>query len=418
MGVKNLHYGWVIIIASAGILITYGIIMYSFGVFLKPMTDSLHLGRGTISGALSFTIIFSGAAGVVCGRLVDKYNPRLIITVGAILSGLSYILTSLVTSLWQLYLIWGILMGTGSAFCFIPIMAIIPRWFSKRRGMAMGIAMAGSSVGGIIAPLLTQTLISASDWRRTYLILGIIITALATPLAQFIKASPQQAGLKPYGGEATAEAKQLQAPQAEMSVGQALRTSIFWLFGLVQLGFFFCMVTVMVHIDAHATDMLIPVVVAASILSFISGISAVGRLSIGFVADRIGGRLTLTVCLSLMTLAIVWLLFTNKVWMFYLFAVVFGLGNGGFLTLVPLVTVELFGLTSLGVIVGALTFVGMIGETIGAPLSGQIFQLTNSYSLAFIIAASICAMAVILSLTLLRYKSKPVMAQLEPDKAP
>jgi MFS family permease len=96
--------------------------------------------------------------------------------------------------------------------------------------------------------------------------------------------------------------------------------------------------------------------------------------------------------------------------MFYVFAVVFGLANGGFITLLPLITAELFGLASLGVILGGLTFVGLIGEAVGAPLSGTIFDITGSYGLAFIITIAFCAVAVILSLVLLRYKGKAGMS--------
>jgi len=411
MRLKGMHYGWVIVIASIGVLITYGIIMYSFGIFLKPMTLELDLDRGTISGALSFTIIVSGAAGIACGRLSDKYGPRSIVVIGGILSGLSFILTSQITALWHLYLIWGILMGIGSAFCFIPVMAIVPRWFTRRRGMAMGLVMTGSALGGVIAPLLTQGLISASDWRFAYIILGLIILIISVPLALLMKHSPQQAGLKPYGGDEIIEDKQPQSPATgELSMRQAIRTGRFWFFGLIQVGFFFCMVSVMVHVVPHATDMGIPVIIAAGILSFISGIGIIGRLGIGFVADRIGSRLTLTLCLSLLTVSVILLLFVNEVWMFYVFAVAFGLANGGFMTLLPLVTAELFGLASLGVILGGLMFVGLVGEAVGAPLSGTIFDITGSYRLAFIITIAFCAVSVILSLVLLRYKGKAGMA--------
>jgi MFS family permease len=411
MRLKSIHYGWVIVIASIGVLITYGIIMYSFGIFLKPMALELDLDRGTLSGALSFTIIMSGAAGIVCGRLSDRYGPRSIVVIGGILSGLSFILTSQINALWHLYLIWGILMGIGSAFCFIPVMAIIPRWFTRRRGMAMGLVMTGSALGGVIAPLLTQGLISASDWRFAYIILGLIILVISVPLALLMKHSPQHVGLKPYGGEEIIDDKQPQSPvTGELSIRQAIRTRRFWLFGLIQVGFFFCMVSVMVHVVPHATDLGIPAITAAGILSFISGIGIIGRLGIGFIADRIGSRLTLTLCLSLLTVSVILLLFVNEVWMFYVFAVAFGLANGGFMTLLPLVTAELFGLASLGVILGGLTFVGLVGEAVGAPLSGTIFDITKSYSLAFIITIAFCAIAVILSLVLLRYTGKAGMS--------
>ena len=410
MKLRHVHYGWVIVAISIGILVTYGLSLYSFGIFLKPITTELNWDRGALSGALSVTILVSGAASIVCGRLSDRYGPRPLVTIGVILTGISFLLTSQISALWHVYLIWGIGMGIGSAFCLIPVMSIIPRWFVKRRGMAMGLVMAGSALGGVIAPLLTQWLISARDWRYAYIILGLIIIVLAVPLAQFIKHSPQRAGLKPYGEDEITDDNQSPSSAAEgISLIQATRTSRFWLFGLIQVGFFFCMVAVMVHIFPHATDIGIPEVIAAGMLSFVSGIGIIGRLGIGFVADRIGSRLSLTLCLGLMTVALIWLLFAKEIWMFYVFAVLFGLANGGFMTLLTLVTAELFGLVSLGVVLGGLTFVGLIGEVIGAPLSGSIFDITGSYRIAFLISVGISAVAVILSLVLLRYKGKTGM---------
>ena len=410
MNLRQIHYGWVIVAVSIGILVTYGLSLYSFGVFLKPITTDLNWDRGALSGALSVTILVSGAAGIVCGRLSDRYGPRPIVTIGVILTGISFLLTSQISALWHVYLTWGILMGIGTAFSLIPVMSIIPRWFVKRRGMAMGLVMAGSALGGVIAPLLTQGLISARDWRFAYVILGVIIIVLAVPLAQFIKHSPQRVGLKPYGEDEITDDNKSPSSAAEgISLIQATRTSRFWLFGLIQIGFFFAMVVVMVHIVPHATDIGISKGIAAGILSFVSGIGIIGRLGIGFVADRIGSRLSLALCLGLMTVALIWLLFATEIWMFYVFAVLFGLANGGFMTLLTLVTAELFGLVSLGVVLGGLTFVGLIGEVIGAPLSGSIFDITGSYRIAFLITVGISAVAVILSLVLLRYKGKTGM---------
>jgi len=166
------------------------------------------------------------------------------------------------------------------------------------------------------------------------------------------------------------------------------------------------MLAVMIHIVAHASDIGIPAVTAASILSFTAASGIIGRLAIGFLSDRIGGRRVLTVCLSLLTLALIWLLFAQEIWMFYVFAVVFGLANGGFSILLPVISAELFGLVSLGVIIGGLGIFASLGEAVGPTLSGSIFDITGSYRLAFLISVVISAAAVILSLVLLRCKGK------------
>ena len=145
---------------------------------------------------------------------------------------------------------------------------------------------------------------------------------------------------------------------------------------------------------------------AATILSVIGGASVIGRLSIGFIADKIGGRRALSVGLTLGILALIWLLFNEEIWAFYIFAAVFGLAYGGVIPLSTTISVELFGLKSLGIILASLELFPIIGSASGAPLAGSIFDITGSYHLAFLISVVISALAIILSLFLLRSKGK------------
>ena len=275
----------------------------------------------------------------------------------------------------------------------------------------MGITMSGMGLGGMIAPLLTQWLISTYNWRYAFIILGLIIIIIIIPLAQFLKHSPQKVGLKPYGEGEIIDAKQ--SPSSAMkglSLSQAVRTRGFWLLGLIQTFARLSMVTVNVHIIPHANDVGIPVVIAASILSFSAGIGIIGRLIIGLISDRKGGRPALVVCFLLTISALIILLFAKEIWMFYVFAVFFGLANGSFNTLLPVVSAELFGLVYLGAIIGGLGIFARLGEAIGAPLGGSIFDLTGSYSLAFLIVMGICILGIFLSLVLQRYNGKIGMA--------
>jgi len=412
MKLKHVHYSWVMVAILFGVLVIYGLTMLSFGVFLKPITTELNWDRGALSGALSLSIVVGGGIGILGGRLTDRYGPRPIIGIGALLTGIAFLLMSQISALWHAYLILGILRGIGTSFTLIPVAAVIPRWFAKRRGIAMGIVMSGFGLGGIIAPLLTQWLISDYGWRDAFIIIGLITLIIIIPLTKFLKHSPQRVGLKPYGEDETIEDIQSQSLGIDgLSLRQAIRTRGFWLFGLIQTCAHISMVSVMIHIVPHANDIGIPSVMAASILSLTSGIGIIGRLALGFISDRIGGKLVLTVCLVLLTVALIWLIFAKEIWMFYVFAVVFGLANGGFTTLLPIVAAELFGLVSLGLIIGSVGTLGRLGEAIGAPLSGSIFDITGSYKLAFLIGIGICTLAVILSLVLLKSKGKTGMAR-------
>jgi MFS family permease len=392
---------------SVIILAALGFTWYPFGIFLKPITAEFNWTRGALTGALAFSIVVSGAVGILAGRLSDRYGPRPVVTIGGLLSGIAFLLLPLINALWHVYLILGILIGIGGVFSLIPILSLIPRWFIKRVGLAMGITMAGLGIGGIITPPITQVLISTYDWRWACIVLGLLTLIIIIPVAQFLKHSPQQAGLKPYGeGEIIKGEKSPSSSMKGLSLRQAIRTRGFWFFGLLQTFGLFCTSTVMVHIVPHASDIGIPEVSAAGILSFIAGIAVIGRLIIGFISDKVGGRKALTVCLILIILTIVWLLFAEEIWMFYVFAVIFGFANGGFTTLFPIVTAELFGLASLGAIIGGFVIFATLGEALGAPVSGTIFDITGSYRGAFLTCIGTTTVATVISVVLLRYKSK------------
>ncbi len=403
MKLKHLYYGWVMVIMSAFVMAAQALVIFTFGIFLRPMTEEFTWERGALSGAFSVAMLVSGLFSILSGRLSDKYGPRILVTVNGLLVGIGFLLMARINSLWQAYLIWGFFMGIGGSCCFIPIISSIPRWFTKRTGTAISIAVAGFGLGGLVSPPLAQWLISAYGWQQAFLILGLITFIMVVPLAQFMKHSPQRIGLKPYG-EGEVMKDELSLVKGGLSITQVIKTRGFWIFGLILFFFFFCIQVIIVHIVPHAIDIGISPIMAASITSIIAGISVVGRLSAGFVSDKVGGRLLFVVCIFLATLALFWLLFAKETWMLYVFAIIFGLAYGGIVLLQTVISVELFGVGSLGIILAALMFYGTIGGALGAPLAGSIFDITGSYSLAFVICVIISGLASVLTLILLKAK--------------
>ncbi|MFC1984282.1 MFS transporter [Chloroflexota bacterium] len=392
------------VIMAASVLAIHALTMYTFGVFLRPITVELNWERGALSGAFSIAMLISGSLSIPAGRLSDKYGPRILVTISGLSIGIGLLLMSQINSLWQAYLIWGLFIGIGSSCCFIPVATTIPRWFTKKAGIAIGITVAGFGLGGVISPPLAQWLISEWGWQQAFIILGLITSTVVIPLAQFMKHSPQQMGLKPYGEE---EATKDELPSATegFSITQAIKTSRFWVWGLILFCFFFCIQVTTIHIVPHAIDIGISPILAASITSIIAGISIIGRLSIGFISDKVGSRLLLIACMALAALAFLWLLFAKEVWMLYVFAAIFGFAYGGSVPLNTLVSAKLFGLGSLGMILATVALCGNIGGALGAPLAGSIFDITGNYRLAFIICIIICTLAIILSLILLKARS-------------
>jgi MFS family permease len=401
---RRLHYAWIIAVISAAILVMQGILLQTFGVFVVPLTEQFNWGRGALSGAPSVAFLLMGFLGIFTGILSDKYGPRALVTLAGLLVGAGLLLMSLVNSLWQVYLVWGLFIGVGSSCYLTPLMSTVPKWFEEKRGMALGIAAAGMGVGGIIFPLLAQWFISSYDWRRSFFILGLIAFIIVIPVARLLKQSPQQMGLRPYGADRTIKDGQSPALTSGLSISQAIRTGRFWIFTPIHACFLFSMQIIYVHIVPYAEDMGIVPMAAASVASVIGVSTIIGNLFMGFIADKIGSRLAFSLCLVLAVLALAWLLFAEEIWGFYLFALVFGLAVGGTNALATMVTAELFGLKYLGLLLGIVMLAGTVGGALGAPLAGVIFDITKGYSLAFSICIILCVMAIILSVILLKCK--------------
>jgi len=403
---KKLHYGWVQVLVSVVILAVHVLTFYSFGIFLRPITMEFGWDRGALTTALAIYMLGAAIFSIITGRLSDKYGPRLLVTAGGIIGGIGLLLLSQISSLWQVYLIWSLILSAANGCCNIPVLSSIPRWFTRQGGLAVGLTATGFGLGGIVAPLLVQWLISTHDWRLAYVVLGIIHIIIITPLAGFLKHSPQRIGLKPYGEDKAREVKPTSAAVAKgYTLSQAAKTRRFWIFGALMFGFMFPIQIVLTQIAAHIADIGISATIAASIVSVIALTSLIGRNVTGFLCDKIGGRLTLTASMVTMTLATIWLFFSGEAWMFYLFAVLFGMTYGGVMPLQTLVSRELFGLRFLGAIMAVFHLLGIIGGSIGAPLAGYIFDTTGQYSFAFVLCIIVAAFTIVLSLILLRLKA-------------
>jgi MFS family permease len=402
---KKLHYGWLITIFASALLAIRALPYYAFGVFIIPLTTEFGWERGALSTALAMTTLIGGCLSLITGALVDRYGPRILLTISGLVSGAGFLLMPYVSSLWQVYLIWGGLLSIGVACCYVPIISTIPRWFSKRIGMATAITLSGFGIGGMFWPPLVRWLISAYDWRRAFLVSGLITMITMIILAQFLKHSPQRAGLRPYGetGDAEDEPRQSHATRG-VSFKRAIKSAPFWLLGGSIAAFFFCVQAILAHITPHAEDTGITAIVAAVILSVVAAGSIAGRLFMGFASDRIGARRGLVVSLIPMTLALLSLIFIKEVWTFYIFAGVFGITYGAVAPLQTTLTAELFGLRSLGLILAGITLFGTLGGAIGPPLAGTIFDTTGNYRWALIICVVLSGLAALLSLILLRTK--------------
>lgn len=393
------------VIISAIILGVIAARFYTFGVFLLPLSKEYTWSRGSIALAASAASVFGGLLSIFIARMSDRHGPRLFVTIAGICHTIGFLLASRITALWQLYVIWGVIMGIGNACGYLPLMSTIARWFATKRTTAIGITIAGFATGAIIWPPVTQWIIEKTSWQEAFLILGIISAVGMIPLAQFLKTSPQSMKVQPYGHDKLSP-QQIQLPlDGGLSLGEAVKTARFWLWGPIIFCFFTSLNVLYVHIVAHARDIGIPPIIAASTLSIIAGSSIIARLTIGTISDRVGTKTALAGAMVLPVVALVLLVIApGGLWSFYAFAFIFGLGYGSVVPLETAVPAGLFGLKSLGAIMAAAGLFPMIGGAFGPPIAGAIFDATGKYQPAFYICLGLAVLAFALSVLLLRLR--------------
>ena len=391
----KLFYGYVVVLSAFIIKMIMWGVMYSFGVFLKPLSAEFGWTSAAISGAYSLTVVLHGLLSILAGRLTDKFGPRMVMTVSGFLFGAGFLLMSQVSALWQLYLFCGVIVGIAMSAVYVPLVSTAARWFVKRRGLMTGFVVSGVGAGTIIMPPVANWLISAFGWSTSFFFIGIVALVSIILAAQFLRRDPTQVGQLPYGGGEARESS-LQAESGGFSFGRAIRTRQFWIFYGVVLCFGFYIQSVMVHIVPHAIELGISAATAAIILSIVGGVSIAGRIMMGGAGDRMSNKPAAVIAAILISVALFWLLGAREVWMLCLFAAVFGFGYGGFGTLFSPIVADLFGLGSHGMILGAVTTGGTIGGAIGPVLSGRIFDVSGSYNQAFLICAVIAVIGLVL----------------------
>ena len=400
-------YGYVIVAAAFVMLTVMGGTYYSFGVFFTPLLTEFGWTRAMTSGAFSLCIMLEGVLGMVMGRATDRFGPRMVITLCGFFLGVGYLLMSQTTSLWQFYLFYGVIVGIGLGGIWVPPVSIVVRWFTKRRNMMTGIAVAGTGIGGLITPLIANWLISTYTWRVSYVILGSVVLVLIVLAAQFLKRDPAQVGQLPYGENGRGIHK-LQLGNNGLSFREAVHTKQLWLVSGMFFLFGFCVFIIMVHIVPHAIELGIPSASAANILAIIGGVGIAGKTIMGMATDKIGTRTGIIIGFVLMLVSLLWLVAASELWMLYLFAIIFAFGYATMVVLMSPIIVELFGLSSVGILLGIVNFAATIGCAIGPVLAGWLFDINGSYQLAFLLSAAASLIGLIITLFL-----KPIPRQIK-----
>ncbi len=401
----RLYYGYIIVAASLLIMLTgYGV-RTIFGVFFKPMVTEFDWTRAITSGAVTLSMITQGLWGMFMGRLNDRIGPRIIISICCFLLGLGFILMSLIQQVWQIYLFYGIIIGFGMGGVFVVLLSTVSRWFVKRRGVMTGTVLSGLGMSAFIMSPVANSLIVTYGWRISYIIIGGIVLVIGILLAQLLKRDPSVMGLKPYG-QGEHKINGISSDKTGLTLRESVRTRQFWMLSLSFVAIGYCMFAITIHLVPHITDLGITPEIAAFALSLTGAGNIVGGILLGGLADRVGNKQVLAICLILVALSIYLLVPISEIWMFYVIALIFGLGSGGGGVAEPTLVAELFGLKSHGSILGVVSFSFTVGGAIGPLVTGHLFDISGNYEIAFIVSGSVAICGLVLTI-LLKPPQKP-----------
>ena len=389
---SKFFYGYIMVAAAFAIMTLAWGSNRTFGVFVEPMLEEFGWTRAAISGSFTINMLVMGLLALVAGRLTDSLGPRLVVAGCGVSLGLAYVLTSRVQSIGQFYIFYGIIGGVGMSGILPPLMSVVVRWFLKRRSLMSGILVAGPALGNMITPLACSFFISSLGWRLSFLILGIVVLVVIVLGALFIRREPADMGLSAYGTQ-EGVGQGFEPHGTGFSLHEALRTKQFWLVNVLSFCDLFLINVLVVHIVIHAIDMQVPPTRAAGVLSLAAGVSIPGRIIMGGIADRIGNRPALMICLAISVSAFLLLLFARDIGMLYLFAALYGISLWSTGALVSPLIADLFGLKFHATLYSFSVFTSAIGSAAGPVIAGILFDLTGKYSIAFILCLIVSLIA-------------------------
>jgi MFS family permease len=382
--VKEQIAGWKVM--AAGFLcmtIAAGIGWYVFPVYMTTIESTLKTNREMIALAVSIWALVGGAFSPVVGVWIDKYGPRRVILAGTIVQIAGTLILARVTNLWQLYALFIIAALASTANTTIPVSFMISRRFDENRGAAMGIAMLGMGIGGLIMPIIANVFLENFGWRGGYTIFAFILMGLLIPIIFWIQPVPEKNRLTDGGVQLNAQEKV--ADTRSLTAAEAARTNTFWFLGagdfLISLAF----TSVIVHMVAFTTATGISQTAATTAFGAFLAVNSLGIIAFGAAADKIQLRWIMVVSYGAAAIAMLFLFRLPALLPLYLFAIIFGVTGGGRSALWPLALAESFGVGYLGSILGWLNIPFMVGNAIGPFMAGYIYDVTKSYHLLFLL---------------------------------
>jgi MFS family permease len=389
------YYPWLMaIMGMLVLLVSNGLTVTGLTAFDESLLKEFGWSRSELKLRDLITLVLAGWMAPFLGALIDKVGPRKLVLAGTALLAALYAAYAHVDSLLHLYLIHvgfaAVLVAAGLNVAVI----FVSQWFHTHRGTAIGIALIGTSLGGMVFPKLGVHLMQSMDWRAALLWETAIPVAFLLLAIAFLR-SPKAGGIAPWGADKSAanasEGKAAVSSNEGLSYTQALRTRTFWALAVVAMTTFFSIMAASSNLFLHMRDLGFEPAQAGNGLGVMFGLAMVGKFAFGFMADVFPPKRVFLLNLALMT-AGGFIMATMRVDLIWYALILFGLGWGGLYTMIQLLAVNAFGLSSAGKILGTITLLDATTAGLGIWMAAKISDMTGSYAPAFQL---ICALLVV-----------------------
>ncbi|MFC1863139.1 MFS transporter [Thermodesulfobacteriota bacterium] len=398
---QRIFYGWYIIGAAFLILFFNAGARFSIGVIFKPLITEFGWSRTSISFAVMVNMAVFALSLTVIGKTYDRFGPKWVIIVSTLILAAGFVFISFVTSFWQFLLFFGFIAAIGTGGTSVPIFsALTSKWFEKKRGLAISLALAGNSMGQfVLVPLLTK-LVTDIGWRASFFWIALIMLLVNIALTLLvIKGDPHDLGKMPYGSK---EDNEIYEPgfttysgfnNQDLNLVDAMRTPSFWFYTIVMLicgsGDFL----VTTHLIPFVTDYGVSPTTAGNMLALFGLMSLVGMMVAGPASDRIGNKIPLIITFLIRVLLFVMIINVKNTAGFYIFSLFFGFTFLITAPLTPNLIGRLYGITHVGILSGFITTIHHLAGGVWAYAGGALFDYTGSYQQAFYLSAVMAAVA-------------------------
>ena len=404
---RSVFYGWWLVGISGFVMVITSVpLFHAMSVWAVALERHFGWNRTQLGLALTLTRVEGGVMGPLEGYLADRVGTRRMVLIGLLVLGSGFLLFGQVRNLWMFYLAYVVMaMGQGLGG-WVPMMTMLNHWFARRRSTAIGWAMVGSRLGALLLVPVIAWAINPDHhrlgWSATASILGVFVIIVALPISRFIRNRPQDYNLRPDGDPPIATS----SPQREQGMGrtpktegeqdgadftasQALRTPAFWLIAFGHGFTSMVILAIMAHLGLLMQDKGFQVQDTAWLIALYTGVAMAFQLVGGYAGDRIPIRLALWVFASIQAAGVLVLTLADSMLMFYLFAVLFGIGFGGRSPLTVAIRGDYFGRASFGRILGLSTVPMNVLLLVAAPFAGYIRDTQGTYTNAFLILGAL-----------------------------